>query len=144
MIVKYTFNDNDFTQVIEEYLNDFGPFYVFNYPTAQGLDEFKKLLEKYNDYNDKYYMEKDITKEEYKEIKKKLHTILKANIIQYMTSIKPNSGWSTDGMEAEDLIRNLKYLINNIKVSIVKSVPDQWENGEVVYYNPAWINYIVM
>ena len=27
MIVKYTFNDNDFTQVIEEYLNDFGPFY---------------------------------------------------------------------------------------------------------------------
>ena len=83
MIVKYTFNDNDFTQVIEEYLNDFGPFYVFNYPTAQGLDEFKKLLEKYDDYNDKYYMEKDITKEKYKEIKKKLHTILKANIIQY-------------------------------------------------------------
>ena len=144
MIVKYTFNDNDFTQVIEEYLRELGPFYAFNYPSFTGLNEFKELLRQYDNYNDKYYMEKDITKEEYKEIKKKLHTILKANIIQYMANVKPGSGWSTDGMEAEDLIRNLEYLINNIKVSIVKSVPDQWENGEVVYYITSWDNYIVM
>lgn len=144
MIVKYTFKDNDFTQVIEEYLREFGPFYAFNYPSFAGLTEFKELLKKYDNYNDKYYMEKDITKEEYKEIKKKLHTILKANIIQYMANVKPGSGWSSDGMNSDDLIRNLEYLINNIKVSIVRSISDQWENGEVVYYITSWNNYIVM
>ena len=144
MIVKYTLKDNDFTQVIEEYLKEFGPFYAFNYPTFEGVKKFKNLLEKYDNYRDKYYEDKDITLEEFKEIKSKLLVILKANFIQYISNIAPNSNWSTDGINAKELQDNKEYILNNIKVTIVTNIPDQWENGEVVYFITNGGKYITM
>ena len=144
MIIKYTFNDNDFTQVIEKYLDEFGPFYSFNYPTFEGIKHFKNLLEKYDDYKDKYNEDKDITLEEFKEIKSKLLVILKANFIQYISNIGPNSNWSTDGIDAKELQDNKEYILNNIKIKIVNNIPDQWENREVVYFVTNNQKYITM
>ena len=143
MIIKYTLKDNDFTQVIEKYLEEFGPFYVFNYTKYNELDEFKKLLKQYDDYNDKYNEEKEITKEEYNKIKFQLHNILMTNFAKYITDIKPNSNWSTDGFNAQELQEDKDYILKNIKISIVKSIPDQWENGEVVYFITSNQKYIV-
>ena len=144
MIVKYTLNDNDFTQVIEEYLNEFGPFYGFNYVTFDGVNEFKRLLKQYDNYKDKYYIEKDITPAEFKQVKNKILVILKANFIQYISNIGPNSNWSTCGMNAKELQGNKEYILNNIKIKIVNSIPYQWENGEVVYFITNNEKYITM
>lgn len=144
MIIKYTFNDNDFTQVIEKYLEEFGPFYAFNYNMYNGLDEFKKLLSQYDDYMDKYSEDKELTKEEFNKLKNKLLIILKDNFTNYINNIRINSNWHTDGLDAIDLQNSKNYILKNIKISIVKSIPDQWENGEVVYYITSNQKYITM
>lgn len=143
MIIKYTFNDNDFTQVIEKYLEEFGPFYAFNYNMYNGLDEFKKLLNQYDDYMDKYSEDKELTKEEFNKLKNKLLIILKDNFTNYINNIRINSNWHTDGLDAIDLQEDKDYILKNIKISIVKSIPDQWENGEVVYFITSNQKYIV-
>lgn len=144
MIIKYTFNDNDFTQVIEKYLEEFGPFYAFNYNMYNGLDEFKKLLSQYDDYMDKYSEDKGLTKEEFNKLKNKLLIILKDNFTNYINNIRINSNWHTDGLDAIDLQEAKEYILKNIKIKIVKSIPDQWENGEVVYYITSNQKYITM
>ena len=144
MIVKYTFNDNDFTQVIEKYLDEFGPFYYFNYTTAEEMNGFSKLVAKYDNYNDKYNEEKDLTKDEYKKLKEKIVKLLILNFKRYIENIKPDSFWHTEGITAKDLLECKDYILNNIKVSIVKSIPDQWENGEVVYFISSNEKYITM
>lgn len=144
MIIKYTFNDNDFTQVIEKYLEEFGPFYAFNYNMYNGLDEFKKLLNQYDDYMDKYSEDKELTKEEFNKLKNKLLIILKDNFTNYINNIRINSNWHTDGLDAIDLQNSKNYILKNIKISIVKSIPDQWENGEVVYFITSNQKYITM
>lgn len=144
MIIKYTFNDNDFTQVIEKYLEEFGPFYAFNYNMYNGLDEFKKLLSQYDDYMDKYSEDKELTKEEFNKLKNKLLIILKDNFTNYINNIRINSNWHTDGLDAIDLQNSKNYILKNIKIKIVKSIPDQWENGEVVYYITSNQKYITM
>lgn len=144
MIIKYTFNDNDYTQVIEKYLEEFGPFYSFNYSNYKELDEFKKLLRQYDDYMDKYNEDKELTKEEFKKVKLELHDILLSNFVEYIRKIKSNSSWHTEGMNAEDLQESKEYIFRNIKIYIVKSIPDQWENGEVVYYITSNQKYITM
>lgn len=144
MIIKYTFNDNDFTQVIEKYLEEFGPFYAFNYNMYNGLDEFKKLLSQYDDYMDKYSEDKGLTKEEFNKLKNKLLIILKDNFTNYINNIRINSNWHTDGLNAIDLQNSKNYILKNIKIKIVKSIPDQWENGEVVYYITSNQKYITM
>lgn len=141
MIIKYTFHDNDFTQVIEKYLDECGPYYYFNFPTKLAWDRFNEYSKKYNDAIDKYD-EYTLSKEELKEIKKELEVMLKANFIQYITNIKPNSNWYTTGMTAERLQKNKEYIFNNIEIKIVKSIPDQWENGEIVYYYSHGDSYI--
>lgn len=144
MIIKYTFKDNDFTQVIETYLDEFGPFYIMNFPTNLAYDKFKELLKKYDDYYDKYSEEKDITLDEVKEIRKELTTMLKANFAQYISNIRPNSNWHTEGMDAIGLQDNKEYILNHIHIEIVKSVTDQWENGEAVYYFTSNMKYVTM
>lgn len=144
MIIKYTFNDNDFTQIIEKYLDEFGPFYSFSYPTLQTYNRFKDLVEQYNDYNDKYTEDKDLSKEEFDIMKKELLTLLKISFTQYISNIKPNSNWRTPGFDAEHLQEDKEYILNHIKISLVKSIPDQWENGEIVYYIPGSMKYITI
>lgn len=144
MIIKYTLKDNDFTQVIEKYLENGNPFLALNFSSYDNFKDFLALIKQYDNYNDKYNEEKEITKEEYNKIKFQLHNILMINFAKYITDIKPNNNWSTDGFNAQELQEDKDYILKNIKISIIKSIPDQWENGEVVYYITSSNNYIVM
>ena len=144
MIIKYTFNDNDFTQIIEKYLDEYGPFYAFNYKSIEEMNGFSNLVRQYDNYNDKYNEEKGLTNDEYKKLKDKILKLLNLNFRRYIENISPNSNWSTPGFNAKDLQEEKDYIFDEIKISLVKSIPDQWENGEVVYFVTSNETYITM
>lgn len=141
MIIKYTFNDNDFTQIIEKYLDEFGPF--ARWVLGSNVDKIYELKTQYDNHNDKY-MEEKLDKGQYINLKKKLVIELKKHFKAYIESIQPNSMWHTDGFTALSLVQDKEYILDNIKISLVKSIPDQWENGEVVYFITSNLKYITM
>lgn len=91
MIIKYTLNDNDFTQVIEQHIEEYGPFLATLYNTIREHREFKDNVSKYEE------MPKD--NPERKELKQKLVKIIKQKFKDYINSIKPNSNWHTERNE---------------------------------------------
>ena len=131
MIIRYTFNDNDFTQIIEKYLEEFGPYgrWIDN----DLADVIITLGRQYNDYNDKYNEEKKMNKGEYLNLKKRITLALYRHFIAYIDSIAENSNWSTPGFDAKHLNEDAQYIKDNINIKLVRNIPDQWENGEVVY-----------
>lgn len=142
MIIKYTFNDNDFTQIIEKYLEEYGPF--GRWVPGGNVDRITDLMEIYNKHNDKYNEEKELSKEAFLTMKNELLKELYHHFIAYINNIQENSSWNTDGFIAKDLIENKEYIIDNIKINLVKSIPDQWENGEVVYFITSNEKYVTM
>ena len=123
MIIKYTLNDNDFTQVIEQHLEEYGPF-LGTLNTIDENIEFKDNIMKYDE------MSKDDL--ERKALKQKLIKTIKQKFKDYINSIQPNSNWHTDGFNAKELIESKSYILRNIRINIVNSISDKWQNGEVV------------
>ena len=135
MIIKYTLNDNDFTQVIEQHLEEYGPF-LGTLNTIDENIEFKDNIMKYDE------MSKDDL--ERKALKQKLIKTIKQKFKDYINSIQPNSNWHTDGFNAKELIESKSYILRNIRINIVNSISDKWQNGEVVYYFTSNMKYLTM
>lgn len=133
MIIRYTFNDNDYTQIIEKYIEEFGPF--ARWVPNSNVDKIIELKTQYDNYNDKYMsQERDITKGQYINLKKRLTIELYKHFKAYINNIQENSNWSTSGFDAKHLIESKDYILKNIKIKLVRNIPDQWENGEVTYF----------
>lgn len=136
MIIKYTLNDNDFTQVIEMHLDEFGPFQATLYKTIEEHIEFQNNVRKYDEMS-----ANDL---ERKELKQKLEKTIIQVFKNYINSIKPNSNWQTDRINAEDLNDSKQYIFEHIKINIISFVSDKWQNGEVVYYFTSNQKYLTM
>lgn len=132
MIIKATFNDNDFTQVLEQF---------FEQPLFTGI---YYSLNKMKDNNDSQMLRKHIDLHE--EIDEYLH------IIQDEQQFTPNKrgrfililrnsikDWLKDKYPDD-----YDYLSKELHVEFVKSVTDEWQNGEIVYYFPTADKYITM
>lgn len=117
MIIRATFNDNDFTQILEAYFYKF-KFCNYNlyYKNCKDLKEYVDKSIKSADLIRKITFETDkMTKEELKQF----INIIKESIEEYLLV-----NYKTD----------YDYLVKHLKVSLLKSCSDKWENGEVVYY----------
>ncbi len=136
MIIKYTFKDNDYTQIIEKHLEEYGPFLGILHKTINDSIEFKENVMKYDEMSN--------NDPKRKELKQKLVKTIKQAFQNYINSIKPNSKWQTDGINAEDLNDSKQYIFENIKIDIVNSISDKWQNGEVVYYFTSNQKYLTM
>lgn len=136
MIIKYTFKNNDYTQIIEKHLEEYGPFLITLHKTIDDSIDFKNNVMRYD--------EMAVTNPEKKELKQKLIRTIKQAFKKYINSIRPNSKWQTDGLNAEELNNSKQYIIENIKIDIVNSISDKWQNGEVVYYFTSNQKYLTM
>ena len=136
MIIEYTLKDNDYTQVIEQYLEEYGPFLAIFFNTIDEHIEFKKDIARYETLKN--------NSPEQKELKTKLNKILKQKFKAYINSIAENSNWNTVAITAKELIESRPYILKNIKIKIVHSITDKWQNGEVVYYFTSNMKYITM
>lgn len=148
MIIKYSFGDNDFTQVLEKYLDEFGPFYGFNYDNDTDRRKFMESIKAIDDYHFSLSVENSlddvITEQEYETLKSKLIELLKENFKTYINNIKPNSNWCTEGMDSEHLQECKDYMFNNLNVDIVRFATDDWDNGETVYYFTSNQKYVTL
>lgn len=127
MIIRATFNDNDYTDVLTEYFDRF----MFDH-YYYGLDDIKDLKE----YKDKriqaeevlekaVYHSDEMTDEEKKIFIDRIIDSLKVTVTKYYGG-------------------HLRDLVKKIDVKIVSSVEDKWENNEVVYYFLSKQKYIEM
>jgi hypothetical protein len=125
MIIETTFNDNDFTHILDEY---WSRFRFVNY--YYGLDRIEDPAV----YRDaRIDMESLIEKAVYNDLdqeeSKRFLLYIKTSILEF---IKDNY--------RDDYI----YLSDNFKVAIKKSVEDKNYNGEIVYYFLTNNVYITM
>lgn len=109
MIIQATINDNDFTERLERFFNRFHVNcmdYIYNdgNDVIGGFDTFNKFQRLLNP---------NVTTKLKAEDKEFLKEIITAAIKKYY---------------------NDEYISNNLKVEILKTYTDKWENGEVIYY----------
>lgn len=132
MIIKATFSDNDFTQVLEKFFNK-PLFSGFSYCLNKyKIDNSSEVIRKYMDLSkeiDKYLkgLQDDIkftTK-----VKQRFIDILKESILDFI-----KDRYSED----------FDYLSKQLTITLQNNVSDHWENGETVYYFPTHDKYITM
>lgn len=123
MIIRITFNDNDYTEDLKEYWNDFWfKNYYYNIKELKDKND-KDSLKKYKDIRIEMdellekavFNEKDMTEDELKRFKE----ILTESIFAFLNS---NFDYVID------------YLKANFSIDYVSKVDDVWENDEVLYY----------
>lgn len=128
MIIKITFNDNDYTQLIERYLDVTTSYTEFFALFSEALDS--------GDYN--------ITRKLYEQ-----RDIFRAYIREGITKMSKADKELFEGMLKLEFLSWLKentqsydYLEDNLKITITNRLYSKWENGEVVYYFPSQHKYI--
>lgn len=127
MIIKTTFNDNDFTNILENYWDR---FMFDNYYKAvediQDLGLYKELRIEMEELLKKaIYNEADLTAKE----ESQFEDYIKQSILAFVKKRYPS---------------NLDYLKDQLYVNIRLTVKDKDENGEVVYYFLKHQKYITM
>lgn len=130
MIIRATVQDNDYKEVLEKFFSK-GLYLMLCY-VKNGLTDSEQdvtLYVRYSKLIDKYCKviqdEKILTYEDSND----LVLMLKDAFYKYLDE---------NNFEAKD------YLKENLDISIVDSVKDKWENGEVLYFFPMHDKYIIM
>ena len=122
MILRITFNDNDFTQIIEKFLEThicFGIRYILEKyipdNSKEAVAKFCEISKKIDKYVSKLasYEKFNPTEEE------DFINILKESLLDYIKDHYPD---------------DYEYLCKELKIKLLNSMTDKWENGEAVYY----------
>lgn len=117
MIIRATFNDNDFTQILEEFFKYF-KFKNYNlyYKDCVDLKEYKDRVIESEDLLEKIIYNADkMTKTD----KQRFIYIVTESIKVYIKTY---------------YMSDYTYLVDKLKVTLRKQVDDNNENGEVVYH----------
>lgn len=132
MILKITFNDNDYYSVLKNIGEDMFSLYSYYRMT--------RLANKSDEVSIKEYVENSKLFDKYLGMIQDEEPFTKQQKAQFIDLIKKN-------IEAyiEDRYKSAgDYLIKELKVSVVQKVGDEWHNGEVLYYFPLNDAYIIM
>lgn len=127
MIIRATFNDNDYTNVLTEYFDRFMfDHYYYGLDDIEDLKEYKdKRIQAEEVLEKAVYHPDEMTDEEKKIFIDRIIDSLKVTVTKYYGG-------------------HLKDLVKKIDVKIVPNIEDKWENGEVVYYFLSKQKYIEM
>lgn len=124
MIIKATFNDNDFTYILDNFFLEGVMFYTNRiryklklYKSKEDVREYVELDTEIENLIRKFVFGTDanITKED----KKQFLKILKDALDCYLYS---------------EYTEDYDYLKKNLKLSFVQTIKDEDMNGEVIYY----------
>ena len=136
MIIRATLKSNIYTQIIEKYFDDGGPFVQTYYNSKHEFEKFKKDVKKLYNYN--------FGCSEKEMFKPFLATTIYKNFINYINTIEENSNWKTERFSAEEFIRNKKFILKNIDIKLVNLIVDTSFNKEVVFYIHQINKYITL
>ena len=132
MILRITFNDNDYQNVLENIGENMFRLYSYYRMT--------RLANKSDEVSIKEYVENSKLFDKYLGMIQDEEQFTKQQKLQFIDLIKKN-------IEAyiEDKYKSAgDYLIKELKISAVQKVGDEWHNGEVLYYFPMNDAYIIM
>lgn len=123
MIIRMTVEDNDFTELLEDFANDLVNLFfqetTYNCSNDYNPEILHQLIET------EETIRRTLWAESMKEVTEEGKTLLKARLhIMW--------GRYVDSGEQEDEIKD--YLKRDFKVDISFKFEDKWENGEAVYY----------
>ena len=130
MIIKATFHDNDYKNVLEGFFSK-GLYLMLCY-VKEGLTdsvEDTTLYVRYSTIIDKYCKMIQDEKIFDKKTQQDLINMVGDAFNKYI-----------DEMYSEQA----KYLKENLEIEILDSVNDKWENGEVLYFFPMHNKYVIM
>lgn len=121
MIIKLTFNDNDFTDMLFSFAKKMYVYLTAGVRPTSTLnsEELRKNREEWKIYNDLLNpnVKSSYTEKEKEFIIKRCRDVLEEYIIYYSVDESTTN-----------------YLKKNLKIEILKTLEDKWENGEVVYW----------
>lgn len=127
MIIKTTFNDNDFTDILEKYWDRF--MFDNYYKAVEDIEDLRLYRDLRIDMEEllkkAIYNEADLTAKE----ESQFEDYIKQSILAFVKKRYPS---------------NLDYLKDQLYVNIRLTVKDKDENGEVVYYFLKHQKYITM
>lgn len=114
MILRLTFNDNDFTELLQKFItNGYLSYSRMRFFVKESMPDKLKEFDDY--FNEKAFHKISNTGRKFYE------SLVKSLFIEF---IKDKS-YDSD---------TINYLINELKISITNQYRNKWENGEVVYY----------
>lgn len=127
MIIKTTFNDNDFTNILEKYWDRF--MFDNYYKAVEDIEDLRLYRDLRIDMEEllkkAIYNEADLTAKE----ESQFEDYIKQSILAFVKKRYPS---------------NLDYLKDQLYVNTRLTVKDKDENGEVVYYFLKHQKYITM
>ena len=134
MIIRLTVNDNDFTQVLEKYLNN----KIFNL-TLDLMDKAQILQEKReaNKDDEKVLKAYNDAMSAYADAESKLREIFNVNSHNQLTTEEKDFLKERLQTSFDYYIKRYnkpQELVGKLKVKVSDSFTDKWENGEVVYW----------
>ena len=136
MIIAVTLFNNDYTQIIQKYFDEGGPF-VSTFYNAE--TEYRKFLKDVKELNKFRY-----STSEKEEFKKHLEEMIKQNFINYINSIDENSKWATKRYTAKKLQMHKEDILRRITVKLKNLIWDKPKNNEIVYYFDYLREYITL
>lgn len=136
MIIRTTLKSNLYTQILERYFDDGGPFVLKYYSSKKEYDQFKKYVKQFHNYrfgaSDKQIL------------KSKLANIIKQNFINYINSIDEKSNWHTERFYPKKIIQYKDFILRNFEIKLVDLIVDTSFNKEVVFYIYQINQYITL
>lgn len=118
MIIKMTIRDNDFTQLLEEFLQ--GDYIVKIKQEETTYEEVKEWFDNFNFFMMIFHKDfKNVSQEE----KDKFISIIEKAFVDFIEKYEDE--------EFEKSSRD--YVIKNFKIKLTDTLKIRWENGEVVY-----------
>lgn len=128
MIIKITFNDNDFTQIIEEYLGECRS----NGMTAISYI-WNMLSERHEDYS--------IIREAFNDVERGRDALYNGDDKTYIDLLARCLLYYIEDKYDND---RYQYMKANLSIKSIKSLSCSDQNGEVVYFFPKHGKYVTM
>lgn len=136
MIIRFTLKSSYYTQIIERFFDDKGPFVLANHNSKAEYEQFIKDIKHLNNYK--------FNSHEKEEFKPKLEKTIKQTFIKYINNITESSNWKTEKFSAEKLIRHKENIFENVDIKLVNLIVDRSKNHEVVFYLDMVNDYITL
>lgn len=136
MIIRFTLKTNLYTQIIEKYLDDGGPFVITYHNSQKEYKQFKRNVKTLN--NDAWYAR------EKKNLQSEVSEVIKQNFFNYINSIDINSKWRTPRFDAQKINTYKDFIFRHFEVKIVNLLVDSSYNHEVVFYIDRINDYITL
>lgn len=141
MIIRFTMNDNDYTQLIELFLSK-----PLTYRVSEYIDDLKNDLNIKKIGEAKYYKDwknLQIKIDEFKKlITKCSENKISGNERAEFLKILKESFLYFAGKIKNDY--NYSYIKKRIKINLKRRISDEWQNYEVVYYFISNEKYITL